>query len=161
VLVHEVLCRRGRTADAAAWQELIVRSTHQHADRHLHELAQLEARHGLRLRTIRDRLGERFVAPLVTDRLSALLGPAWEAARRGAGGDDPAFARLRAGIDAFAATPSGVGLDVPPWLRRLESELYRLRHEPGHDAPPPARLTAEGLRAQLERGWDGASAEGG
>jgi hypothetical protein len=155
VLVHELLCRRGRTAAAAAWQELIVRSTHQHADRHLADLAQLEVQHGLRLRTVRDRLGERFVAPLVIDRLCALLGPAWEAARGCGGEDDPAFARLREGIDGFAATPSGVGLDVPPWLRRLEGELYRLRHESAPEPQPPVRLTAAELRAQLEHGWNG------
>jgi hypothetical protein len=152
VLVHEVLCRRGRTAAAAAWHEIIVRSTHQHADRHLQELAQLESQHGLRLRTVRDRIGERFVAPLAIDRLCALVGPAWEAARRGEREDNPAFARLRDGIDMFAATPSGVGLDVPPWLRRLESELYRFRREPEPEASP-ARLTAAELRSQLEQKW--------
>jgi hypothetical protein len=155
VLVHEVLCRRGRPADAAGWQEGIVHYTRQHADRHLHELAQLEARHGLKLRTVRDRLGERFVAPLVIDRLCALLGPAWAAARRGAGEDDPAFVRLREEVDSLAATPAGVGLDVPPWLRRLERELIRLRREPEPVAPPPVRLTVDELRKQLERGWGG------
>jgi hypothetical protein len=155
VQVHDLLCRRGRTADAAAWQELIVRSTHQHADRHLADLAEYEKQHGLRLRTVRDRLGERFVAPLAIDRLCALVGPAWEAARRGGSEADPAFALLRDGIDGFAATPSGVGLDVPPWLRRLEGELYRLRHEATPEPPPPVCLTAADLRAQLEHGWNG------
>ncbi len=159
VLVHEVLCRRGRTGDAAGWQEGIVRYTQQHAERHLQELAALEARHGLRLRTVRDRLSERYVAPLVIDRLSARLGPAWEAARRGEGEDNPAFARLRSEIDAFAATPTGVGLDVPPWLRRLGGELHRLRHDSGLGPPPRSRLTVEGLRGQLERPWGGAPEE--
>jgi hypothetical protein len=155
VLVHEVLCRRGRTEDAAGWQEGIVRYTRQHADRHLHELAQLEARHGLRLRTVRDRLGEHFVAPLVIDRLCAQLGPAWEAARRGEAENNPAFMRLSQEIAAFAATPAGVGLDVPPWLRRLERELVRLRREPEPVSLPRSRLTLEGLRAQLARTWNG------
>src|SRR5205807_5431717 len=46
VLVHEVLCRRGRTADAAGWEEGIVHYTRQHADRHLTDLAAVETRLG-------------------------------------------------------------------------------------------------------------------
>jgi hypothetical protein len=159
VLVHEVLCRRGRTADAAGWQEGIVRYTREHADRHLNELDQLEARHGLKLRTVRDRIGERFIAPLVIDRLCALLGPAWDAAQRGENEENAAFHRLHEEINAFAATPAGVGLDVPPWLRRLERELIRLRRETAPAARGPARLTADALRAELERDWNGTPEE--
>jgi hypothetical protein len=161
VLVHEVLCRRGRPdvhgagGDAAGWQDGIARYTRTNADRRLAELAEVEARHGLKLRTIRDRLGEQFVAPLAVDRLCALVGPAWAAARRGDGEETAAFTRLRDEIAAFAATPAGVGLDVPPWLRRLEGELYRIRHEPTRDAPPPGRLTVEQLRAQIGSEWGG------
>jgi hypothetical protein len=155
VLVHEVLCRRGRTADAAGWQDGIVHYTQQHADRHLAELAEVEARHGLRLRTVRDRIGERFVAPLVIDRLCALLGPAWAAANEGAGEANPPFSRLRSEIATFAATPSGVGLDVPPWLRRLEGELHRVRHEPARGTRPRSALTADVLRNQIGREWGG------
>jgi hypothetical protein len=159
VLVHEVLCRRGRTADAAGWQEGIVRYTREHADRHLQELDQLEARHGLKLRTVRDRIGERFIAPLVIDRLCALLGPAWDAAQRGEIEDNAAFQRLHDEVNAFAATPAGVGLDVPPWLRRLERELIRLRREAEPGVRAPARLTADELRAELERDWNGTQDE--
>ena len=45
--------------------------------RHLAGLAQLESRHGLKLRTVGDRLRERFIAPLAIDRMCALVGPAW------------------------------------------------------------------------------------
>src|SRR5262249_32832117 len=84
-LVHEGLCRGGRTPDADRGEAGIVHYPRDHADRHLAALAAAEARHGLRLRTVRDRLGERFVAPLAVDRLCALLGPAWAAARAGEG----------------------------------------------------------------------------
>jgi hypothetical protein len=154
VLVHEVLCRRGRPADAADWQAGIVHDTGGNADRHLAELTAVEERHGLRLRTVRDRLGERFVAPLAIDRLCGLLGPAWAAARNGDDESNAAFTRLRSEIEAFAATPSGVGLDVPPWLKRLESELYRVRHEPAR-ARERSALTADQLRAQLGQDWGG------
>ena len=125
------------------------------AENHLRELALMEAAHGVRLRTVRDRLGERFVAPLAVDRLCALLTPAWQAARTGAGEDNPAFAQLLRETEAFAAVPVGVGLEVPAWLRRLEAEVYRLGHEPPRPAADrtPARLTLAELRRQLTQDW--------
>ena len=42
-------------------------------------------------------------------------------------GGGPAFARLRKEVEAFTATPAGVGLDVPAWLRRLEMEVQRVQ----------------------------------
>jgi hypothetical protein len=155
VLVHEVLCRRDRIADIDGWQGEILQYTREHAERHLAELAQLESRHGLKLRTVGDRLRERFIAPLATDRTCALVGPAWAAADPAGGGETPEFARLRAEIDQFTANPTGVGLDVPVWLRRLEGEQYRLRHEPTRGSPPRSRLTADQLREQLQHDWAG------
>jgi hypothetical protein len=70
-------------------------------------------------------LRERFVKPLHLDRLCALIEPAvTEAGRLG---DHPAFTQLQAAIAPLAADPLGVGLDVPPWLRRLESETQRVQ----------------------------------
>ena len=43
-----------------------------------------------------------------------------------AGENGPAFARLREELQAYTATPTGVGLDVPFWLRRLELEVHRV-----------------------------------
>jgi hypothetical protein len=155
VLVHEVLCRRDRIADVADWQNGILHYTLEHADRHLAELAQIEASHGLKLRTVRDRLGERFIAPLAVDRMCALVGPAAAAADPGEPSGSAAFARLHGEITAFSATPAGVGLEVPGWLRRLEGELYRVRHEPRRGVPQRSGLTADQLRAQLRVEWAG------
>ncbi len=38
-----------------------------------------------------------------------------------------AFTRLQQELEAYTATPTGVGLDVPFWLRRLEMEVHRAR----------------------------------
>ena len=124
------------------------------AEKHLADLARVELRHAVRLRTLRDRVGERFVASLAADRLSARVEGAWSAAVGGEGEQNPAFSQLAAEVQAFAATPAGVGLDVPHWLRRLEREVQRVRREPKAEPPPVGSLTLEGLRDQMGRSWD-------
>ena len=41
-------------------------------------------------------------------------------------GPRQAFERLRAELKVQGETPTGVGLDVPHWLRRLEQEVHRV-----------------------------------
>jgi hypothetical protein len=123
--VHEVLARQGRSRAAVLWQEAFTHIVREPAARFLEELARLEQTHGLRLRTISDRLYERFVKPLTLDRLCALVGPAMDEARGPEAAE--AFARLEKELRAQAATPTGVGLDVPQWLRRVEAEVQQVR----------------------------------
>ncbi len=123
-LVHEVLARRDGAA-AALWRERVESITRDAADKYAKELAGLERAHGIRLATIRDRVGERFVHSLMLDRLCALIEPALDHARSTLGQDD--VSPLEKELQPLATTPSGVGLDVPPWLVRLQNELERVR----------------------------------
>jgi hypothetical protein len=126
VQAHEVLARTGRETAAVRWEEALTRLTRDLADRHLEELAHLQRSHGMRLGTIADHLQERFVKPLALDRLCALIEPAVEEA--GAGQESStAFVRLQEEVRSYTATPTGVGLDVPAWLRRLALEVQRVR----------------------------------
>ncbi len=125
ILAHEVLARCGRDTAAVRWEQTLAQFTRERANRLLEELARLERARGVRLGTVADRLGERFVKPLALDRLCALVEPAMAEARRENG--RPAFSRLRKDVEAFTATPAGVGLDVPAWLRRLEMEVRRVQ----------------------------------
>jgi hypothetical protein len=128
VLAHEVLARHGRASTALRWEESLVEFTSKRARQHLEQLARLERQHGVRLGTIADRLQERFVKPLALDRLCALIEPCLNEARRIDREEErPAFRRLREELDSFTATPTGVGLDVPAWLRRLEAEVHRVQ----------------------------------
>ena len=91
-----------------------------------------EAEYGIRLRTVRDRLEERFVHA-AGDRPGGGPGGPGGGRRRGTGRaeDNPAFAGLLAAIGPLADHVSGVGLDVPAWVRRLEDALRQT-----HDGPP-------------------------
>jgi hypothetical protein len=158
VLVHEVLARRGRTEAALRWEQALVSLTDGLARQHQERQARLERQHGVRLSTVSDRLAERFVKPLALDRLCALIEPCLAEARRG---ETAAFERLRRELETYTATPTGVGLDVPAWLRRLEMELQRARAEQsrlgmlaeGFFRVPRRPLSFEELQRQLGD-WD-------
>jgi hypothetical protein len=62
---------------------------------------------------------------MAIDRLCALIAPSLQQARDRFDRDEPC--PLEEELRPHADTPSGVGLDVPPWLARLEHELHRVR----------------------------------
>ncbi len=136
VLAHEVLARHGRTQTAVLWEQSLTRVTRDLAHRHLEQLERLERVRGVRLSTIRDRVQERFIKPLALDRLCALIEPAMREAEQFSREPKASAAALTFGsrlnnlrreLQAFTATPIGVGLDVPYWLRRLEMEVHRVQ----------------------------------
>jgi hypothetical protein len=155
LLAHDVLCRHNPAA-AALWQREVERLTSSPAEQFLARLAELEKEHGIRLRTVGDRVRERFVQALALDRVCALVEPAYEQAR--AAGPQDALPRLEAALQPYLEAPTGSGLDVPAWLRRLEAEVQRvqLRHTAVTDLAeqllqvPRVVLTPKGLRGQLE-----------
>jgi hypothetical protein len=156
VQAHEVLARRKRGDFAHSWEEAFTRLTRDLADQYLERLAHLERTHGMRLGTVADRLQERFVKPLALDRLCALIEPAMAEARQF--GEGPSFVRLEKELQGLTATPTGVGLDVPQWLRRLVLEVQRVRAAQTTVAVlaegllhvPKKALTIEELKQQVE-----------
>ncbi|HMC65273.1 MAG TPA: hypothetical protein VKI65_10075 [Gemmataceae bacterium] len=124
--VHEVLVRNARFEAATLWRQTVTRYTEFFANLLLRELARLEEVYGIRLSTIADRLGERFSARLELDHLCALIEPALDEAEQP---ENRWFAEFERLLAERAATPSGVGLDVPQWLRRLEQEVERAQAE--------------------------------
>src|SRR5262249_57708246 len=116
VEAQEARGRQGRGSAAGQWEQAFAELTAELADDHRDALTQLEQQHGVRLRTVADRIQERFIRPLAVDRLAALIEPAMQEAQRG--GDSPSFHQLYEDLQPLVATPTGVGLDVPPSLRR-------------------------------------------
>jgi hypothetical protein len=155
LLMHEVLVRQRREG-AVVWQEEIERLTAAMAAQLVDRLAELEKEHGMRLRTVGDRVRERFVLPLALDRVCALLEPAYEEPRHG--GEGTVLPKLEAALEPYLAAPTGAGLDVPFWLRKMEGELERIimrRSALANLAEnllqvPQVALPVEELRRQLE-----------
>ena len=162
ILAHEVLCRKGFDRLAAKWREFIAAQSQKMSDDLLVQLAARESEHAIKLRTVRDRLEERFLQPLRIDQAGARVARAAAAARDGQPEDNPSFTGLLATIQPLADHPSGVGLDVPVWLRRLEDELRKVRtNDPDGEGdtfeqypfPLPITLDFNDLKQQL-RDWE-------
>ena len=143
VLAHDMLCKRGYDRLATKWREFMTARTSKIAEELLNDLTAREQEHGMKLRTVRDRLEERFVQPLKIDQAAARIGRAASARRDGQPEDNPSFQSLQAAIQPMADQPAGVGLDVPVWVRRLEDELRQVKLlEPDEDSEEtPASTT--------------------
>lgn len=157
VLAHQVLVRCGRMEAAEQWRQAVAKESGPWAEQHLRRLRQMSSRYGMRLRSVADRLGERFVRPLAVERLCALVRPAVEELRRGQ--PPRSLAQLEGELAQFTADPEGVGFDLPAWLEALEDEVSRVRSgEDGQEESalvsppvPHVHLTPEELHRQLQK----------
>jgi hypothetical protein len=159
-MAHDVLIRRGLSGAAELWRRAIAERTGDVADEQLRKLSALQNQTGVRLATVADRLGERFVRPLAVDRVRALVAPAAEESRRG--GAAPNFTLLEQEAGELAQEPCGAGLDLPDWLEALEQEVNQVTLAArGWDASaanpidqlPWVRLTWDEIQGQLTD-WD-------
>ena len=85
------------------------------------------------------------------------MGPAAEAAKAGEGAENPAFVRLLVAMSPLGETVSGVGLEVPAWVRRLEEALRQARDPDDAETDKAfgrvAGLDFAELKRQLQE-WD-------
>jgi hypothetical protein len=164
VWAHEVLIRKGQEQAAEIWRRALRDRVGDEAERFLAELVELQAKYAMRMPTIADRLGERFLRPLSIDRVRALVEPAVAEAEKRESGETavdfhPTFNRLEQQAEKLTRTPSGVGLDVPPWLIALDDEVQRVRDPLSrneHRAAlqslfPPRDIDRRLLRTQLRK----------
>lgn len=157
VLAHEILVRQGEESAARVWRKALTDRIHDEASQYLVRLADLQKKYAMRMPTVADRLGERFIRPLAIDRIRALVAPAIEEARRG-DKEAPRFELLEHETEFLTREPTGVGLDVPAWLVALEEEVehvqrpaYQRRSDDDLAAfIPPVLLSLEQSRKQIE-----------
>lgn len=157
VWAHEILVRGRQTAAAEIWRHELAEQTNREAGGFLKKLAKLQSQYAMRMPTVADRLGERFIRPMVIDRIRALVKPSMQEARSGHPG--PHFALLRDEIEALTREPTGVGLDVPAWLMALEEEVDAVTQGDADASPtapwdtviPQTTLTLEETQRQLEK----------
>ncbi len=121
VLAHELLVRRGCNEAAQMWRRALSDRISEEADRYVKRLSRLQQRYAMQLPTIADRVNERFLRPLIIDRMRALVEPSIvEHSER-------AFGILEDESALLLKQPSGVGFEPPAWLAYLEEEVRRVR----------------------------------
>ncbi len=123
---HEVLVRSGCRNTAMAWRRALAERIGREADQYLTQLKKLQEQYAMRMPTVADRLGERFIKPMNVDRMRALIRPAMnELLADPEGKSANSFQLLVQEARLMTQEPTGVGLDVPPWLVSLEEEVER------------------------------------
>jgi len=116
-MAHRVLARRAAREAAAAWRSRMWDETKETAAGLVERLAAIEAKWGVRLASVGDRIRRPFTAVLEQDELESLVSPAVAELVHGvpAGAGD----RLEAKARSFLGVASGSGVEVPEWLERL------------------------------------------
>jgi hypothetical protein len=141
VWAHEVLVRAGRDSAARMWRRALTERIQDESNQYLAKLADLQKKYAMKMPTVADRLGERFIRPMAIDRIRALVEPAISEA--GQDGPKPIFELLEQEAESLAKHPTGVGLDVPTWLMALEDEVEQVRN------PLHRHAEREELRARI------------
>ena len=155
VWAHEILVRRGHNAAAKMWRRTLTDRIGEEADKYAERLGKLQKKYAMRMPTVADRIGERFIRPMLIDRIRALIEPAIQ----GAGNDKPPneFEILEYETATLTREPTGVGLDVPAWLMALEDEVEEVRR-PSHgnngaaqvEVIPQITIPLEEVRRQID-----------
>jgi hypothetical protein len=156
ILAHDVLTRRGHQDAARLWRRELTSRIGDRANDFVKMLTKLQRTYAMRMPTVADRINERFVKPLIVDRVRALVEPAMKEAKNEKD-DRPHFDMLKSETDQMTSDPTGVGLDVPEWLEALEDEVDRLIVEELRDGDTPfieelmpqAKISHEDIEQQV------------
>jgi hypothetical protein len=156
VLAHEILVQRGHNEAAQLWRRALNERISEKADRFQQRLMEMQENYAMRLATVADRLGERFLRRMVIDRMRALVAPAMD--RGDPAKADRAFEVLRDETALLMRDPTGAGLDLPSWLLALEEEVdivRRQNHKTAQRSPldailPPVPLSLDEIRMELD-----------
>jgi len=148
VWAHETLIRHRRLLAAEMWCQAFAERTTDAADDYQAQLEKLGEKYGMRLATISERVGERFVRPLLIDRVRALVEPAFSA--EGSERQE-AFAALELEINSLAEEPSGAGLDLPDWLAAMEDEVTSARSHFNHQSLSDRLVSRMGM---VQLSWE-------
>ena len=157
VLAHQILVRNGCRHAAQLWRRALRERVANEADKFVERFKKLQKKYAMQMPSIADRIEERFMRPLIIDRLCALVEPAADEAQQD--GAQPTFRMLHYETDFLTREPSGVGFDLPPWLAALEDEVQRVAlphyerddYEPLEHAVPQHRLSRKDIMHRLDQ----------
>ncbi len=155
-IAHEQLAATGRQAAAVMWEHIFESNTSEMAEQHVIKLREMEQRYGMRLPSIADHLGERFVKPLAVNRMVALVPQAIQDAKDGET-KSAAFATFREVLEKYLESTVSSSPDLPRWVREIEQEVDRVEHKQQNltlkpespDLLPLRQISLKEVRRQL------------
>lgn len=127
ILAHKLLVSHDNDVAAHIWRESLADRIQEEADMFVTRLKKLQSQYSIRMRTVADRVEERFVRPMEVDHLRSLVKPSLEESKDIRAGR-PSFDELLRITEELLENPSGAGLEVPSWLIALEEEIELLRY---------------------------------
>ncbi|MAQ89606.1 MAG: hypothetical protein CMM03_07090 [Rhodopirellula sp.] len=156
ILAHKLLISHENDSAAHIWRESLTERIQEEANMFVTRLQKLQAQYSIRMRTVADRVQERFVHPMEVDHLRSLVKPSLEESKDIKSGR-PSFDELLLKTNELLENPSGAGLEVPSWLIALEEEIELLRYPDyiKHDEKrlreviPQIKLSYDELQQQL------------
>ncbi len=119
-LAHRILINSDRPAAAELWRRAVAERTSEAADAQLNSLQKLIQNYGVKIAAVCERISERFVRPLVIDRIRSHVRPSMDSNSEES---EIHFAILREEIAELMETPTGAGLDLPDWIHAIEEEV--------------------------------------
>ncbi len=121
VWAHQMLVKNDENIVARDWRRSLVERVGPETDKYLAMLERLREKYSVQMASIGQHLGERFVQPMMIDRLVTLVGKAMKTP--GEGESKRAFEMLQSECQSFVENSSGVGVDVPAWLTAMTEEV--------------------------------------
>ncbi|MEW4455352.1 hypothetical protein AB1L30_21970 [Bremerella sp. JC817] len=160
VMTHEVLVRTGHAEAAQMWRKALADRIEDEAEKYVRRLRELQREYAMQMPTVADRIKERFVRPLAVDRICSLVSQAM--VHMGSDEANVAFKLLYDEAEALVEEPSGVGLDIPTWLKALDEEVTKVELDASFssdneswqpsEAIPLRKLSLEEVHDQID-GW--------
>ena len=146
---HEILVNRQHGKAARLWRQALSGRITEEAERFLSRLEDLQKTYSIRMSTVADRLAERFIRPMIIDRMCALVRPAMRESNQS--GTNPTFELLEQEAESLARESTGIGFDVPVWLISLEEKVAQARM-PSHQYDLGTKVACAVERVLLSRG---------
>ncbi|MBQ9371445.1 MAG: hypothetical protein IJU03_04580 [Thermoguttaceae bacterium] len=124
--VHDALIRAGRIRAAELWSREIQTQSSTRAEKNLEDFNRLQNRYGMWLKSVYERLSERFVRPL---EIAQICGMVFDVISevRAKGEDNDVFKKFDQMVERLAKLHNGAGWELPDWLNELQDEVVLAR----------------------------------
>ena len=124
--VHDALIRAGRIDAAELWSREVQTQSSRNAEKNLEDFSRLQSQYGMWLKSVFERLSERFVRPLEIAQICGMVFDVISEVRT-KGEDNETFRKFDQMVERLAKLHNGAGWELPEWLNELQDEVVIAR----------------------------------